>query len=68
MEIPPFNTKLPVTYSTVNNLRTDGMSVCPELMVRLPFTIIQEDAVSCVEVNQSVVLNDDMVVFAFRVV
>jgi hypothetical protein len=68
IEIPPFTTKLPVTYTTVNNLRTGGRIVWPALMVRLPLTTIHDDVVSLVFVNQSDAVNDEMVVFALRAV
>lgn len=52
----------------MNNFRTGGVNVTGELIVRFPFTITQEDVVSLVFVNQSVAVNEEMVVFAFRVV
>jgi len=68
MEMPPFTTRFPVTYTTVNNFRALGINVCPELMVRLPFTMIQEDVVSLVAVNQSAALKEEIVVLVERVV
>lgn len=68
MEMEPLTTRFPVTYTTVNNFRTGGINVCPELMVRLPLITIQEDVVSLVEVNQSAAVKDEMVVSVFRVV
>jgi hypothetical protein len=43
------------------------MRVCPELMVKFPFTIIQEDTVSSVLVNQSDAEKEEMVVAPFTV-
>jgi hypothetical protein len=68
MEMPPFTVRFPVTYTTVNNLRVLGINVCPESMVRFPFTMIQEDVVSLVAVNQSAALKEEIVVFVERVV
>jgi hypothetical protein len=51
--IAPFTTRFPVTTSTVNNLRTGGVNVCPAAIVRSPFTTAHEETESEVLENQS---------------
>jgi hypothetical protein len=67
MEIDPLCTRFPETYTTVKSFRTEGIRVCPALIVKFPFTIIQEDTVSFVLVNQSAAVKEEIVVVPFTV-